>query len=182
MLKNYVENLNHVTSLIDQKILNNVIDLISKTIKKAGTIFVCGNGGSASISSHILCDWTKRLYPSTKCKVYDLTNNKSLISAISNDISYDDIFSYQLNIHAVKKDICIFISSSGNSKNIINGLVWAKKNKIKTISITGFDGGFAKKNSDISIFIETNKYEYHEDLTQIIMHYFYQRLRNIKNN
>ena len=110
-------------------------------------------------------------------QLFDLTSNKSLISAISNDISFDQIFSYQLNIFSEKNDVCIFISSSGNSKNIINGLKIAKKKGLKTVAITGFNGGIAKKLADISIHIKTSTYEHHEDLTQIIMHYIYLKLK-----
>jgi phosphoheptose isomerase len=177
MIKNYLQELNITGSQIDEKNVQKIIDIIEKTILKKKTIFVCGNGGSCAIASHTLCDWVKRLHPLVNCKIYDLTANKSLISAISNDISYDEIFSYQLKILSEKDDICIFISSSGNSKNIIKGLEYTKKNKIKSISIVGFDGGKSIKLSDYSIHIKTNKYEHHEDLSQIIMHHIYGSLR-----
>ena len=94
MIKNYLQELNITGSLIDEKNVQKIIDLIEKTILKKKTIFVCGNGGSSAIASHTLCDWVKRLHPLVNCKIYDLTTNKSLISAISNDISHDEIFSY----------------------------------------------------------------------------------------
>jgi len=177
MLKKYINSLLNIADKIEEKKLNEVINLINKTIQYKKKIFICGNGGSASLSDHALCDWTKRLYPKKKLRLYDLTSNKSLISAIGNDIGFEQIFSYQLNIFAEKNDICIFISSSGNSKNIITGLKLAKKKGIKTVAITGFSGGVAKKLADISIHIETSTYEHHEDLAQIIMHYIYLKLK-----
>jgi phosphoheptose isomerase len=186
MIKNYLQELNRAGSQIDERNIKKIIDLIEKTILKKKKIFVCGNGGSSAIASHTLCDWVKRLHPLVSCKIFDLTANKSLISAISNDISHDEIFSYQLKILSENNDVCIFISSSGNSKNIIKGLKYAKINKIKSISIVGFDGGKSKKLSDYYIHIKTNKYEHHEDLSQIIMHYIYSSLKkrfeiNMKN-
>ena len=177
MLKNYINSLLIIANKIQEKQLNKVIKIINNTIKNKRKIFICGNGGSASLSEHALCDWTKRLYPKKKLKLFDLTSNKSLISAISNDIGFDQVFSYQLNIFAEKNDICIFISSSGNSKNIVRGLKLAKKIGCKTIAITGFKGGAAKKLADISIHIESSTYEHHEDLTQILMHYIYLQLK-----
>jgi phosphoheptose isomerase len=181
MLKNYIHSLQEIADKIDQDILKRAIKIINSTIKKNNKIFICGNGGSAAIASHALCDWVKRLFPQKICRMYDLTSNGPFISAISNDIGHDDIFSHQLKILSKKNDICIFISSSGNSKNIIKGIKYAKKKGIKTIAVVGFKGGAAKKFADISIHFKTNTYEHHEDLSQILMHYFYLKLREIKN-
>ena len=177
MFKEYINSLSIIANKIDENKLNKVINILKKSIKSKKIIFICGNGGSASLSEHALCDWTKRLYPNKKLKLFDLTSNKSLISATANDISFDEIFSYQLNVYAEKKDICIFISSSGNSKNIIKGIKLAKKKGVKTIAITGFNGGIANKIADISIHFNTSTYEHHEDLAQIVMHYIYLRLK-----
>ena len=132
MLKNYIKTLSSVVSSVDEEILKKSIKTIDNAIKKKRQILICGNGGSASLSDHALCDWTKRLYPKKKCKILDLTSNKSLISAISNDINFDQIFSYQINVYSGYGDICIFISSSGNSKNILEGIKAAKKKKIES--------------------------------------------------
>lgn len=177
MLKKYIDKLKKISDSIDQKKLDEAVKVLEKAIINNSNIFICGNGGSASLSDHALCDWTKRLYPKRKCKVIDLTSNKSLISAISNDIEHNKIFSFQLDVYSKKGDVCIFISSSGNSKNIINGIKFAKKNKIKTIGIFGFDGGKSKHLTDITIHFKTDTYEHHEDLAQIIMHYIYLQLK-----
>lgn len=177
MFKNYLTAISNIGIKLKQENLNDFIKIIKKTIKNNKNIFICGNGGSASLSDHALCDLTKRLYPKTKCKVFDLTSNKSLISAIANDINFDDIFSYQINIFSNKGDICIFISSSGNSKNILKGMKTAKKKGLKVLAIIGFNGGKAKSLADYCIHFNTKFYEYHEDLAQITMHYIYQRLK-----
>lgn len=177
MLKNYINLISKIGNEINEDNLKRIISLIDKKIKNKNRIFVCGNGGSASLSDHALCDWTKRLYPKKKCEVYDLTSNKSLISAISNDISFENIFSYQIKLYAKKKDLCIFISSSGNSKNIIKGILQAKNMGIKTLAIVGFAGGKARKIADLCVHFPTKTYEHHEDLTQILMHYIYTKLK-----
>ena len=108
MLKNYINSISDIANKIEENHLKKIISYIDRTIKKKNRIFICGNGGSASLSDHALCDWTKRLFPKKKCEVYDLTSNKSLISAISNDINFDKIFSYQIKIYA-KKKIFVFL-------------------------------------------------------------------------
>ncbi len=177
MLKKYLNNLTNIANQINENIIVDIVNTLNLAIKNKKKIFICGNGGSASLSEHALCDWTKRLYPKKKCQLVDLTSNKSLISAIGNDLGYENIYSHQLNIFSEKKDVCIFISSSGNSKNIIKGLKVAKKKGLKTITITGFNGGIAKKMSDISLHIKTSTYEHHEDIAQILMHYIYLKLK-----
>jgi len=175
----YFEYLNKLTSVaksIDTISLNNAIELITKTIKKNNFIYVCGNGGSAAIADHYICDFFKQLskYTNLKAKIKNLNSDSSLISAISNDISYDEIFKIQAERYMMKNDILILISSSGNSKNIKKVLKFCKKKKIKTIGFTNFSGGFLKKNCDISIHSKINNYGIGEDINHILMHMMMQ--------
>ena len=175
----YFEYLNKLTSVaksIDTISLNNAIELITKTIKKNNFIYVCGNGGSAAIADHYICDFFKQLskYTNLKAKIKNLNSDSSLISAISNDISYDEIFKIQAERYMMKNYILILISSSGNSKNIKKVLKFCKKKKIKTIGFTNFSGGFLKKNCDISIHSKINNYGIGEDINHILMHMMMQ--------
>ncbi len=108
--------------------LTKFLEITIKTRKK---IFVCGNGGSASIANHFLCDFNKGIKISSSKKVIpkiiSLTNSIELITAIANDINFNEIFVSQLENYAKKNDILIVISSSGKSKNIINAVKFAKK-------------------------------------------------------
>ena len=105
-----------------------------------------------------------------------MANNLETITAISNDINYDKIFSFQLESLFDPGDILILISSSGNSKNMVNALKFAKKNKIYTISFTGFKGGYLKRNSNLSIHVKSNTYGISEDSHHILMHYLMEEL------
>mgnify|MGYP001227169583 FL=1 len=174
----YLSELFREINNISNKEIENIINLIIKTVKK-NKIFICGNGGSYAIANHALCDLVKCVYQDTKIKIKlsSLSNNIELISAISNDISYDEIFSYQLNIDCKKNDLLIAISSSGNSKNIINAINVAKRNGLKVLSFTGFDGGVVKKQSDINININTNNYGISEDSHSILLHLISQKIR-----
>ena len=151
---------------------------IFKTIKNGGKIFICGNGGSAAIANHYVCDYLKflRQHSKLKPKVISLSNNLEVITAISNDISYDKIFKYQAESLLEKNDLLIIISSSGNSKNIKEVLKFSKKKGVKVIGFSGFDGGYLKKNSDISVHISAKNYGISEDSHHILMHVILQYL------
>jgi phosphoheptose isomerase len=159
--------------------LNKAVELIQKIISKKKTIFICGNGGSSSISNHYVCDYVKSLSTDTNLKprVISLNSNNALISAISNDISNDKIFSYQINALGQKNDLLIIISCSGNSKNIQDVIKVAKKKKILTLGFCGFDGGYVKKKSDISVHVNINNYGITEDIFHIFMHVIMQFIR-----
>lgn len=159
--------------------LKKISNLILKTIKSKKKIFICGNGGSASLANHMLCDFAKTLKQNTKLvpRIISFANNLELITAISNDMSYDQIFSYQAENLCEKNDLIIFFSSSGNSKNLINLFNVAIKKKCKTVSFVGFDGGYLKKKCDLSIHFPIDNYGISEDCNQIMMHLILQFLK-----
>jgi len=109
------------TSLIN---LKKAVDTLEKKILLQSNIFVCGNGGSAAIANHYICDFIKVLRTGTnlKPKFFSLVSSIETISAIGNDISYSEIFKYQLESLSKKNDLVIFVSSSGNSLNIKKAL------------------------------------------------------------
>ena len=175
-LNNFVED---YIGLLSKSILNTNVNNLEKSckeilrrIKNKKTIYVCGNGGSAAIANHYVVDFLKFFKDKTnlKPKILSLSNNIETITAISNDINYKNVFSYQLDHYYSKGDLLILVSSSGNSKNIIELVKFAKKNKIQTIGFTGFNGGYLKKNCNISIHINAQNYGISEDAHHILMH------------
>jgi phosphoheptose isomerase len=170
---------------IDYKELSSSANLVEKTIKKGRNIFLCGNGGSAAISNHFICDAFKNLRIGTNLtpKVYSLNSNSELISAISNDIGYDKVFVFQLESLFKKDDVLIAISSSGNSSNIINAAQFAKKKQGKVIGISGFEGGKLKKISNYSLHANIINYGISEDFAHSLMHVIIQFLiqKNLKD-
>ena len=187
-LKNFFESyLNTLFSSLNNTNINNLQKASNKilsTIKKNKKIFICGNGGSAAISNHYVCDYLKFFREKTKIKsqVYSLSTNIETITATSNDISYDKIFSYQAESLCSSGDLIIIISSSGNSKNIINLLKFANKNKLTTIGFSGFNGGYLKNKSTIPIHINVKNYGISEDSHHILMHLILQYLINKIDN
>lgn len=155
------------------------------TIKHAGTIgasiFVCGNGGSASIAEHFSCDHSKGVRmdaPSLRPNVVSLASNMATITAIGNDLGFDKIFSKQLEFsNASPEDILIVVSSSGNSPNILRVLEQASDLNMVTIALVGFDGGQASRKADVVVHVNSDNYGVVEDCHQIIMHSWAQALR-----
>ncbi len=175
-LNNFLEN---YLNILSKSILSSNIENLEKSckeilkrIRNKKTIYVCGNGGSAAIANHYVVDFLKFFKDKTnlKPKILSLSNNIETITAISNDINYKNVFSYQLDNYYSKGDLLILVSSSGNSKNIIELVKFAKKNKIQTIGFTGFNGGYLKKNCNISIHINAQNYGISEDAHHILMH------------
>ena len=187
-LKNYLKNIKITADNIDIAKLVKIEKIIFNKIKNNNKIFVCGNGGSASVANHFLCDFNKGIKLSSnnklKPKIISLSNNLETILAVANDISFNKIFSFQLDNYCSKGDIVILLSCSGSSPNIIDTLNYCKKNKIFTISITGFAKKFVQKKASINIDLGIKNYGVSEDFFQIIMHMLSQsiRLKFIKKN
>ena len=177
----YYESFNEAFKSIDNKNLNKVINFLEKIYLKGNhKIMVCGNGGSAALANHFVCDHQKILYETKKIQpnMISLSSNSALMTAISNDNSYDDIYGDQILQIGKKKDVLITISSSGNSKNIIKAIKVAKKRQIKCISLTGFNGGLSKKLADFNIHIESSNYGIIESLHHTVMNLISQFLKN----
>jgi D-sedoheptulose 7-phosphate isomerase len=186
-IKNYFKTIKNVTDNIDENQLQLIINILIQKIKNRNNIFVAGNGGSSSVANHLFCDFNKGIKISSKSKmipkVISLSNSMEIITAISNDINYDKIFSFQLENYYKKGDCLICFSSSGQSKNIINVINFASKNKIKTILFQGFGKLNKKINPDYYINLKYKNYGITEDIFQSMMHIISQNIRSnyIKN-
>lgn len=184
-ISGYIDEMQKGYESIDVAKLEKVVNVLDSAIKRNATIYTCGNGGSASIAEHFVCDFLKGASADTSVQpiVHSLSSNNSTITAVANDISYDDIFSYQLKRYAKEGDILLCVSSSGNSRNVIKALSTAKSKNIKTISLVGFVGGGAKDISDDCIHIPIKNYGIVEDVHHSLMHMLaqYIRLKNLKD-
>ena len=174
-LIDYNKKLNDILKEHHFNEIEKITKFLEVSIKKEKNIFVCGNGGSASVANHFLCDFNKGIKVSSSRKlmpkVISLSNSIELISAIANDLRYEEIFSYQIENYAKKNDVLIIISSSGKSKNILNVVKNAKKNNLKIISFIGFGNNkLIKKFSNFYLNLNTKNYGLTEDIFQSIMH------------
>ena len=173
----YKNSINLILSKISENQLNQIIKIIKNTIKNSGKIYIVGNGGSASIASHVSVDFAKvaRIPSST-------FNNSNLITCFANDYGYDNWVTEAIKAYMNKKnDMLILISSSGNSKNIVNAAKYCKKKSIKTVTLSGF-----KKNNPLSklgnvnLHINSNQYNFIEMSHHIILVYLVDIFANNK--
>jgi len=153
--------------------------ILSDAFDSGHTVYSCGNGGSAAIANHLLCDFEKGIQTDTSVtpRVVSLSTNIEIITAISNDIAYEEIFIYQLRTLAVPGDVLMTISASGDSENVVRAADWARGNGVKSIALTGFDGGRTAEVADINIHVAADNYGVIEDVHQSIMHILAQYMR-----
>ncbi|MGA2774787.1 MAG: D-sedoheptulose 7-phosphate isomerase [Candidatus Omnitrophota bacterium] len=134
--------------------IKNIADLIIDCLKKGGKVLLCGNGGSAADAQHIAAELIGRFKRDrTALAAVSLTTNTSVLTSLANDYGYDVVFSKQVEALAQKNDILICISTSGKAKNVALALKQAKKSSIKTVALTGGDGGELAKLADVSFIV-----------------------------
>lgn len=137
--------------------LENASKLVVETLKNGNKILICGNGGSAADAQHIAAELTGKYKTERRgLPAIALTTDTSALTAIANDYGYDRIFDRQIEALANNGDLIIGISTSGNSKNIINALKVAKKLSCKTLGLTGRDGGVMNELCDINLIVPSN--------------------------
>jgi len=160
LIKKIDESIVAKKSLLKQeKFISLAQDKIYKSILKGKKIFFCGNGGSASDAQHLTAELLIRLRPNINRKSIPaicLHMDASTLTACSNDYSFNYIFSRPLSALGQKHDILVVISTSGNSKNILEALKLAKKKKIFSIAFLGKKGGKAKILCDVPIIVDSN--------------------------
>lgn len=131
--------------------------VLADTLKNEGTIFWCGNGGSASDSQHLAAELVGRFKNNRKAlRSIALTTDTSVLTCIANDYCYDDIFSRQVEALARKGDVVIGISTSGNSENVLRAFKAAQEMGLKTVALLGKDGGEINDLADNALVIPSN--------------------------
>ena len=172
IMENYIVELKQVLDQLPKEELLMVIDRLVKTRQEGKTIFVCGNGGSASTASHMVCDFSKNTRKSGAkyLKVIGLSDNIASITALGNDEGYENVFSAQLEPLVQAGDVLLAISGSGNSPNVLRAVEVAKQHGATTIGLVGFKGGKLKSLADICVVVPTDRIEQAEDAHLIIDH------------
>jgi phosphoheptose isomerase len=166
-------------SSVEPAALDRAAAILLEAYIRRAAVFACGNGGSASIANHLQCDHVKGVQTGTDLspRVMSLSTNVELLTAVANDIGYEDVFLYQLRSQAQPGDVLVAVSSSGRSPNIVRALSWARGHDLRTIAITGFGGGDARAVAEVAIHVDSANYGVVEDLHQGIMHALAQYIR-----
>jgi phosphoheptose isomerase len=176
----YAEELTRAGQTVEPAAFDRAAAILLQAYASGARMFSCGNGGSASIANHMQCDHVKGVRTTTdlRPRVQSLSTNVELLTAIANDTGYENIFVYQLQSSSEPDDVLIAVSSSGRSPNIVHALEWARDHGLRTIAITGFDGGAARSTAEVAIHVDSTNYGVVEDLHQAIMHALAQYIRH----
>jgi D-sedoheptulose 7-phosphate isomerase len=154
-------------------------EAIISAIKSGHKLFFCGNGGSAADSQHIAAEFVGRFQKERKAwPAIALTTDSSALTALGNDYTFDIVFSRQLQALGQKGDVLVAISTSGNSKNVLEAVKQAKAMGIMTIGVTGGKGGQLAGNSDIAIIAASNKTARIQESHLVIFHSICELVEN----
>lgn len=133
-----------------KKKIDDAITIITTAFRNGNKVFFCGNGGSAADAQHLAAEFSGRFYRDRKALHSEALHcNTSYLTAVANDYSYDSIYSRIVEGICNEGDVLVGLTTSGNSQNIVNAFESAKKNKVKTIALTGKTGGKLKQESDV---------------------------------
>ena len=180
--KNINESIIAKRSLIAlSKEIKSAIFMITQKLNRGGKIMLCGNGGSAADAQHLAAEFIVRLKPKLNRKpiaAISLAQDISTITACGNDFNFNVQFSRSLEALGKKEDILIAISTSGNSKNIINVLKTAKKMKISSVGFLGNKGGKAKKLCNIPLVVNSNNTARIQEAHIFLGHFIFETVEN----
>jgi D-sedoheptulose 7-phosphate isomerase len=190
--KDYFKKLQENLEKIDPSQIEKIVDILLQTWKNGQQIFIVGNGGSAATASHFACDLgkgtIKRVHDCAEKRIVvsSLTDNVPLLTALANDVGYENVFAQQIYNQIKIGDILIVISGSGNSKNILKAIKIAQEKKAIVIGLLGSDGGKAKEIVDYCLIYNETHYERIEDAHSILAHlmkcWLKEKMLNLKGS
>lgn len=178
-LDDYLARLTDEISKIDRASVERWSELIYQAWDQGRFVFVIGNGGAASTASHFAEDFGKSLLSSDelhndsakRLKVLALTDNVGRITALGNDLSFDEVFVQQLMNLASEGDVLIALSGSGNSENILRAVEWANRNGLTTFGLSGYDGGKLRELQSEGIHINVDDMGMAQSLHLCLFHW-----------
>ena len=171
-IEEYIALEQDILSKLDVDAIDEAMNLLEETFEKEKNIYIFGNGGSSATASHYQNDFNKGISEHTekKFRFQCLNDNVATLMAVANDIGFEEVFRFQLDGKLQDGDIVIAISGSGNSKNVVNAVEYAKSCGNKVIGMTGFNGGKLKELADISLHAPVNSMQVTEDIHMIFDH------------
>jgi D-sedoheptulose 7-phosphate isomerase len=187
MSESFLDGIKTACDKFSREALEAAVDLLFEAWQKHRTVFIIGNGGSASTATHLACDLAKNVTGDRPgLRAMSLADNIPLVSALTNDNGFENIYTEQLNAWLEKDDVLIALSVHGGSgsdkagawsQNLVKAIVFAKSRGAKTIGITGFDGGIMKGLVDVWINAPSEETFQVEPLQVIIHHLLCEMLK-----
>jgi D-sedoheptulose 7-phosphate isomerase len=177
-LRDYFSTVQKQLDTIPFEAVDAVVALLDTAIRNGKTVYICGNGGSAATATHFACDLAKRpvVEGQPRPRVIALTDNNALMTAISNDISYEQVFAEQLRPLVNPDDVVIGISGSGNSPNVLNAIQVGNDAGAVTVGFSGYNGGKLSGMVAHSVHIDCNVMAMVEDIHLMLEHAICERL------
>ena len=165
---------------LDHAAIDRYVELVYEAWRDGRRVFLFGNGGSAYTASHHVTDYVKTASDDGRPRLaaMSLVDNTGLVTALGNDVSYDDIFRYQLEAYARPGDLAVAISCSGNSPNVVKACEWAREHELTVVCISGCDGGKMCRFAHLHINIPSDNFGVVEDIQMAIGHIAAQGLYN----
>lgn len=175
----YLQQLGALLALVPCRLIEAAVERILATYRAGGNLFVCGNGGSAALASHVGCDLGKGTVAAgrPRLRVVSLTDNVPLLSALANDIGYETVFAEQLASLGRPGDAVLAISGSGNSPNILEALKQAHALGLGAIGLTGYQGGRMRALCDPCVVVPCDNMQLLEDCHVAICHAIFLAVR-----
>ena len=173
-IEKYFASLESIIAQLDPQAFEKAIAILTEAYFQDRQIFIAGNGGSAASANHFVCDFGKNAIQregARRFRIISLCDNVEKITAIANDIAFEQIFSFQLDNLMRPGDVLILISASGSSPNILEALTYARKvEDSSVITLSGFEGGKIAGLAYASLVARSKSYERVEDIHLIILH------------
>jgi len=156
----------------DKGTMADVLAVFDTVTEAGGTIWLAGNGGSAAIADHSVCDLSKGTFRAGQkpVRAVSLSADGPLLTALGNDISYDDVYAEPLKYYLTERDALLVVSSSGNSENVVRAVASANEMGVPTIAFTGFSGGRLKEMARHVVHVPVENYGIVEDIHQSLIH------------
>jgi D-sedoheptulose 7-phosphate isomerase len=180
-IQQYFSQVEETLARLPYELIEELISLLQKARLSGRTVFIMGNGGSASTASHFVADLAKNTRKTgwPDFRVHGLTDNMAILTALANDEGYENVFSQQLASLVQPYDIVVAISASGNSPNVLKAVELAHKVKARTIGFTGFDGGKLGPMVDLHIHVPSTIIEQVEDIHLMLEHLVVKTLKEL---
>jgi D-sedoheptulose 7-phosphate isomerase len=169
------ENLRLLDEAMSQLVvpeLERLSEALLRAYRNDKQVFTLGNGGSSSTASHMAADLAKNTIGANmhRFRISCLSDNVSILTALSNDLGYDNVFVEQLMNHIRAGDVLVVVSASGNSPNVLKAMRYARSQSAEVAALLGFDGGAASRLADIALVVPSDHYGVVEDAHLIISH------------
>jgi D-sedoheptulose 7-phosphate isomerase len=171
-VERYLDRVHSAIAALPRDGLTELGETLYRSYRNGQHVFTLGNGGSASTASHMAADLAKNTIGANmrRFRIVSLNDNQALLTAVANDLGYENVFSEQLKNLIRAGDLLVVISASGNSPNIINAIQYAQQQCAEVVGILGFDGGVAAQLADLPIVVPCDHYGVVEDVHLIINH------------